>query len=380
MFVVSSFFFWTSLYVYVPTLAPYASHLGGSMTVVGLMIASYGLMQLLFRIPIGVWSDRSGRRKPFIVAGLVVLAAGGVGLALAPTPEWMIAARSLGGVAACSWVIWSVMYAGYFPPDRTTAAMSHMAACSALGQMVSTYAGGWIAEIYGWLMPFYAGAALSVLSLLCLIPVPDTRVIRSSPLTFQRIKTIGMTRLLLFVSLISALGQYVNFITIFGFTPVYATEIGATKAELGALILVGMFLQMVASFLAGVWCAPRFGARGTVVAGFLISGLGTVMIPYSETVSALYFAQAVGGLGRGLIQPILMALAVQSVPQHERGTAMGVFQALYAVGMFLGPAVGGVLGDWIGLSGVFLSTGALCAATAVLAGVSRTFKRNVTIM
>ncbi len=71
----STFLFWTSLYVYVPILAPYGRHLGGSMTVIGLIISSYGLMQLLFRIPLGVWSDRIGRRKPFLAAGLLRLPA-----------------------------------------------------------------------------------------------------------------------------------------------------------------------------------------------------------------------------------------------------------------------------------------------------------------
>ncbi len=65
-----------------------------------------------------------------------------------------------------------------------------------------------------------------------------------------------------------------------------------------------------------------------------------------------------------MMQPILMAVAVEAVPQSERGTAMGIFQAVYAVGMFGGPALGGVLGDLVGLSGVFLSTAALCLVTA----------------
>lgn len=371
IYIASTFLFWAGLYVYIPILAPYAKHLGGSMTVVGLVIASYGLMQLLFRIPLGVWSDRVGRRKPFVAASLLMVAVSGIGLALAPTPEWMIFARSLAGIAACGWVIWSVTYAGFFPPDRTTAAMSHLATCSALAQMISTYAGGWIAETYGWVMPFYMGTVLSLIGLACLLPVPDTVIKSSRPLTFQRIVSISMTPLLLFVSFISALSQYVTFITIYGFTSVYATDIGATKAQLGALTLVGLLCQTAAAFLSGTWCAPRFGKRATLIGGFLITGFATTMIPYTDTVTALYIAQAIGGIGRGLIGPILMAMAVQAVPQDERGTAMGVYQALYAIGMFAGPAIGGVLGDWVGLSGVFLSGGLICMIAVVLTGMSR---------
>ena len=76
-------------------------------------------------------------------------------------------------------------------------------------------------------------------------------------------------------------------------------------------------------------------------------------------------------LGRGLTQPMLMTLAVQSIPPEERGTAMGIYQAVYALGMFGGPALGGMLGDWIGLSGVFLSTGLICVIGAVWSGLLR---------
>ena len=50
---------------------------------------------------------------------------------------------------------------------------------------------------------------------------------------------------------------------------------------------------------------------------------------------------------------------------------MGIYQAVYALGMFGGPALGGMLGDWIGLSGVFLSTGLICVIGAVWSGLLR---------
>ena len=347
------------------------------MTVVGLIIASYGFMQLLFRIPLGIWSDRTGRWKPFLHASLLMLAGSALGLAWSPTPEWMIATRALGGLAACSWVVWVVMYAGFFPEERLPAAMSHLGVCSALGQMVSTYAGGWIADLYGWTMPFYIGAILSVLSMLVLMPVPEPVQIRKQKLTWHRIASIGTTRSLLTVSLISALGQYVTFITIFGFVPVYAVEIGANSAQLGTMTLIGLAGTTVAAYASGIWLAPRWGMRSVLILGFVIIGLGTVMIPYSETIGILYIAQLIGGLGRGLTQPMLMTLAVQSIPPEERGTAMGIYQAVYALGMFGGPVLGGMLGDWIGLSGVFLSTGLICVIGAVWSGLLRVENKMV---
>jgi MFS family permease len=46
--------FWFSLYIYVPIVPIYAVNLGSSLFFVGIITGAYGLMQMLFRIPIGI--------------------------------------------------------------------------------------------------------------------------------------------------------------------------------------------------------------------------------------------------------------------------------------------------------------------------------------
>ncbi|MBI4219298.1 MAG: MFS transporter, partial [Chloroflexi bacterium] len=62
---VATFLFWFSLYLYVPILPLHARTLGASLTMVGAVVASYAIAQVLLRIPIGVGADLIGRRKPF---------------------------------------------------------------------------------------------------------------------------------------------------------------------------------------------------------------------------------------------------------------------------------------------------------------------------
>jgi MFS family permease len=82
---------------------------------------------------------------------------------------------------------------------------------------------------------------------------------------------------------------------------------------------------------------------------------------------SLYLVQALGGFGRGMVMPSLMALAIRSAREEERASWMGVFQAVYGLGMFLGPALSGFLGEWLQLNGVFLITGVLTALSAWVA-------------
>ena len=76
--------FWMSLYVYVPALPTYARDLGAQLGVVGLVVGAYGLAHIVLRIPLGLASDRRGRRKPFDYGGLLASAVDAVTLALAP--------------------------------------------------------------------------------------------------------------------------------------------------------------------------------------------------------------------------------------------------------------------------------------------------------
>jgi MFS family permease len=65
--------FWTTVYVYVPQFSDYIKHdIGATATMVGLIAGSYGVTQMLLRLPLGIWSDRLSRRKPFILAGIAM--------------------------------------------------------------------------------------------------------------------------------------------------------------------------------------------------------------------------------------------------------------------------------------------------------------------
>ena len=72
------FMFWASLYMYVPILPTHARSLGAGEGQIGLILASYGLTQLLFRLPLGLLSDRLRRKKLFALIGALLVGASGL--------------------------------------------------------------------------------------------------------------------------------------------------------------------------------------------------------------------------------------------------------------------------------------------------------------
>ena len=360
--------YWLSLYFYVPILSPYVEHVGGSLEMVGLVVSAYGLSQLILRLPLGLASDRLGRRRPFLALGFATHVASCLVFVMATEPYLMVGARFLAGVAACAWVAFSVLFASYYPPGQAARAMSYITFCNTLSVMTATFVGGWLADVYGWLMPFYLSAGVGMLGLV------GVALVREVPAPPRQVSSIG-ARLrsvmaypeLVVASVVAALGQYTTFATHFGFLPNYAVSIGASKTQLGIMTMLGMLAISTVTLMSGTVLAPRIGPRRTIVFAYLLVAASTAAIPFITAVEGLYVAQVVGGFGRGAAYPILMGLSIARLPDAEKATAMGFFQAVYATGMFIGPVSAGWIGGQWGYGALFLSTAGVAVLTSLVA-------------
>ena len=358
--------YWASLYVYVPILPVYARALGGSLTLVGLIVGSYGLAQLLLRVPLGLASDRLGRRQPFAVAGLVAALLSGLGLAVAPSAEWLLVGRTLAGVSAATWVTTSVLFAGLFPARETTRAMGLATFLTGLAQLLATTAGGKIADDLGWQAPFLVAAGLGLVGTLVMLAVPEIGASAKTVPDWRALLRAASQRQLLAVSLVAAIGQYAFWAASYAFVPVYADALGYTRTEIGFLTTATLLPYTVAA-LAIIPLARRLGDRAVVCLGLLFAALSPIATPLVTDFVPLALVQAVGGLGRGLAFPALMACGIRAVVPSERGTAMGVYQAIYALGMTVGPASAGLVAEGLGVDGALRVTGVMTLLGLALA-------------
>lgn len=354
------------MYTYVPILSPYLEDLRFNYAMIGVVLGSYGFMQLAVRFPLGVYSDRLGRRKPFVLLGFAASAVGCLLFLLFRDAAGVTAARAMTGIAASSWVAFTVMYASYFPPESATRAMGAISFATSAGQLIGMGMSGFLAEGWGYAATFRAGLAAAVIGGVAALFLREPQY-GSARQKMRTSDLIAVTRFrtLLGVSGLSVLAHAVLFITMFGFTPSYAVKIGAGQTELSALVFAFMIPHTAANLLAAHRLAPRIGQWRTVTAGFVISGLCTAVIPLVPNLPLLYATQAVNGFAQGMYLPLLLGLAIQSIDTAKRATAMGFYQAVYALGMFSGPFLAGWLNDGFGLAGGFVF-GAIAAFSAAV--------------
>ncbi len=251
LFYIVVMMYWFSMYTYVPILSPYVEHLGGSLFMIGLVIGSYGFTQLLVRIPLGIWSDRIGKRKVFIIAGIACAILSCLGMALTTNVWVVLGLRSLAGVAAASWVAFTVLFASYYEPDDAPQAMGIISFYTSIGQMAATTLGGFLAEYKGWNAPFYIGAIVGLFGLILALKIVETPPeTEKKPVEIRELLKIGGEKLLLSVSILAIIVQCITFTTMFGFTPLHAVDLGASKADLSILALLSTLPNAIAGYIS----------------------------------------------------------------------------------------------------------------------------------
>jgi len=359
---VATYFFWISLYLYVPVLPLHAQELGANLEMVGIVIASYAIGQLLLRIPIGVGSDIIGR-KPFAVGALVLSALGAVWLALSPDPWSLFAARTLTGVAAAGWVAISVLFASYYPAGNTSRAMAIIMSVNTLSLVTATFIGGIVADYFGNLSTFYGAAGIGFAGALLLLSAPEPRIVSATRYSMATLMSVLKTPLLLRVSAIAITLQFVTFGVNFGFLPIHAENLGASKSEIGYITTAGL-LAAVAGTAVSAWVAKRWGPTTAIIVAAAATLFSLVVMTVTTDLVTLGALQAFNGFGRGMMNTVLISMALASAPVAIRATAMGSYQALYAIGMLLGPAASGPIAAAFGIEMVFWAA----AAATVLGG------------
>jgi MFS family permease len=97
-----------------------------------------------------------------------------------------------------------------------------------------------------------------------------------------------------------------------------------------------------------------------VAISFGLIGLGMGALSLAKGLPLVFVGQVMMGLASGVGYPVLMGLSIRFVDERQRATAMGLYQSVYAIGMFSGPWLSGIVADGIGIQPMFAITGAVC--------------------
>ncbi|MBN0045333.1 DHA2 family efflux MFS transporter permease subunit [Streptomyces actuosus] len=135
--------------------------------------------------------------------------------------------------------------------------------------------------------------------------------------------------------------------------PTMASELGATTGQqqwlADAYVVVFAALMLPAGLLG-----DRFGRRRMLIAGLGVFLVGSLVGALATDVSWVVAARAFMGIGGALITPLALSVLPSLFGPDERTKAVGIISAASALGMPLGPIIGGWLLDHFWWGSVFL--------------------------
>lgn len=365
--------FWLSLYLYVPILPIHSTELGANLEVTGFIIASYALGQLIFRIPIGILSDIFSR-KLFTIISFTLCSLGALILGLSENPNQLLLGRSITGIAAAGWVSLTVLFSTFFPEDKTQKSITILMIINTLCVVLATFSGGILSEYYDNSITFYISFIIGIIGIIFLSFSKEPTFEKSSKNYFLSIKKIVLNKTIIRISIIAITLQFIVFGINFAFLPIYVEKLGASKSQVGFLTSIGM-LATVFGTLLSFYLQKKINPSICLFFASIMICTSLIVFSISENLVIIFLVNIINGFGRGLMNTILISLTLIHSDKNLKATTQGVYQALYSLGMLLGPAISGVLAQKYSLYHVFILSTIIMAFGGILS-IIKPFKEK----
>ena len=148
------------------------------------------------------------------------------------------------------------------------------------------------------------------------------------------------------------------FVAVLGFSlvapffPGYAMSLGANFTMLGLIVSIYGAVQLVTQIPVGR-LSDRVGRKKILLLGLVTFTFLPPLYIYAGDAYSLLLIRALGGLGAALVWPTAMALIIDQARPQSRGAAMGSYNAAFFSALAVGPLIGGILYDLMGLEAPF---------------------------
>lgn len=348
------------LFLIMPVFSLYAKQMpDASDLMIGMALGVYGLGQVLLQIPLGLLSDRIGR-KPAITLGLLVFAVGGLVAALSHTLGGIVIGRAIQGMGAVAGA-GTALAADLTRDENRGKVMGIIGVSIGVAFLLALILGPPLEAIAGLPGLFAATSVLALLSLLLLwliVPTPQRATAPAAAGLGQVLAMLRDGRMLVLNGSVFFLhmlltASFVGLPLLLADTmhlpvsrhwelylPVMAVAALVMGASLHRMKEIAQSLRIVTVCVLAI---------GLALLGFALSGSHLIAFALAATVFFSAF---------NLLEAALPSLVSRLAPAHLRGAAMGAYSTSQFVGAFVGGALGGTALRY-GVDAVFVGAAAM---------------------
>lgn len=326
-----------------------------SAFMLGLALGIYGLTQAIFQIPLGLLSDKIGRR-PVIFGGLLLFILGSVVAAYADSAVGVIIGRALQGMGAIASTLMALVTDLTAEQNRTKA-MATIGGSIGISFALAMVLGPIVASSFGMEGIFWLTALLGLVGVIILVnAIPKTFSMRKNRETNTDLQRLGY--LLREPSLMRLnLGIFFLHLTLMAAFVVIPTvlvqQLGIKPDQLWWVYLCLLGGGFIAMLPAMIFAERRNAQKKIFVLAVGLMTIAMFVLGNAQsaaiTVSMLfvYFAAF------NLLEASLPSWLSKVCPVGNRGTAMGIYSTCQFLGTFIGGILGGFALANVGIDGLF---------------------------
>lgn len=330
---------------------------GGSDRDIGIIMGIFALASALCRPWVAEMIDRIGRKRSYSCGAMIMTLLPLLYLLLqgplSDNYSLLLLLRVIHGIglAICFTSVFTFIV-DLIPVHRLNEGIGIFGTSGLIGLAVGPLLTEPILLHYGFNAFFLTTSGLAAAAFLLHLPVPDQHLSRpkeptSSPSFFALMKTRKMlvsgSLSLLFGIGLAATG---NFIAPYA----QSKNLGYVSSYFFAYATAAVLTRIVMGRLA-----DRVGELQIIPWGLLIAAIGLLMVPMIQINSLLLAVGFLFGVGHGLLFPALNAMAIRDEPYSNRGKVTGIFTGGIDSGAFIGAIILGIIGDFVGYTGLFVS-------------------------
>jgi MFS family permease len=339
-----------------PLLSIYADKLGATGIWLGAIFSGFNIARAIVMPIVGRLSDRWGRRKTFLIVGMIFFGFSSLGYVLASTALHLFIGRFLQGLGAGMVLPISTAYIGDITPrGKEGLYTSVISIARTMGWGVGPLLSGFISEGYGTQVPFYIMGGLALASCLLLFTAlpeyPHARNV-SSTSSYREILRNKTIRSLVLYRAINAIGTG----NLFSFFPLLAASLGASPTEIGVLLSSRILIMTVLQGPFGI-LVDRFDKIKLILLSGGASAVFMLLIPFAHTFIELLVLGLLIGVTWAVIMPAVTALGAEYGRESGMASVLSTVNMGFSIGMIIGPITSGLIQDAFDLPSVFFFGG-----------------------
>ena len=334
----------------IPIMPFLIESMGASGSALGLLMATFALMQLIFSPVWGSLSDRIGR-KPVLMIGVF-----GFGITMVlfglSTQLWMLfAARALSGILSSATLPTAMAYIGDSTSEEDRGGgMGVVGAAMGLGMVLGPGFGGLLAG-ESLAVPFFIAGGLSVLAMVLIMAFLPESLPKEQRQISGKVQFINLAELwqalkspigiLLFMAFLLSFGL-TAFEAIFGLYALERFDYGPKRV--GTILMVIGFVSAVVQMSLTGPLTKRWGEATVIKVSLLLSTVGFPLMLLANSYLTILITSGFFLLGVSLLRPAVSSLISRQATVGQ-GVAMGLNNSFQSMGRILGPIWAGFIFD-----------------------------------